>query len=82
MRVTQIGSLKRCSIKCLNQMFVKGLLISAMSSLALGISLRHHEQAGQAMTLNGDLNLPISLHVGQVKLKENHDDESCPYLAL
>ena len=34
------------------------------------------------MSLSGDLNLPVSLHVGQASLKEKHDDSNCPYLAL
>jgi len=33
--------------------------------------------------LSGDLSLPVSLHVGQVSLKDKSDeDEPCPHAAL
>lgn len=63
-------------------MFKKGLITAVLASITFAVTLQHNENEDQVMALSGDLNMPVSLHVGQVSLKAHHDDENCPYAVL
>jgi hypothetical protein len=63
-------------------MFRKGLITAVLASLTFAVSIQNNENEDQVMALSGDLNLPVSFHVGQVSLKAHHDDENCPYAVL
>ena len=50
--------------KIQTQMFRKGLITAVLASLTFAVSIQNNENEDQVMALSGDLNLPVSFHVG------------------